>query len=43
MIEIKIVDSKQGEAYVEFVLDSGESKNLQKAKEFGFDGKGELF
>lgn len=43
MIEIKIVDSKQGEAYVEFVLDSGESKNLQKAKEFGFDGKGEFF
>ena len=45
MIEIKIVDSKQGEAYVEFVLDSKKSTsaNLQRAKEFGFDGKGQFF
>ena len=45
MIEIKIIDSKQGEAYVEFVLDSTESssENLHRAREFGFDGKGQFF
>lgn len=43
MIEIVIADSMQGEAYVEFVLDSKGSKNIQKAQEFGFDGKGQFF
>lgn len=44
MIEIKIVDSVQGEAYVEFVRSQeNASKNLQKAQGFGFDGKGHFF